>query len=209
LILCIADIVANLPIPQIDRKRLKRQIEMAETYQKIHHLRHCLDNADCLTHCTRFGLSDPTCADQYMDCSQPHVINCQDCLNVILTLDEVEEKIKKISDNELKRETIYDFENSTQHIHEWFRHNIRAAQQDQVKVSIISNMSANKAFATFDWAQKVLPQEHREGQSAYFGKSGMSLLIGSFVWNDTNIILSTGHTASGATPTPSKSLFHT
>ena len=198
-----------MPIPQADRKRLKTQIEMAEKYQKIHHLGHCLDNADCLTHCTRFGLSDPLCIDQYIDCSRPHVVNCRDCLNVVLTLDEIEEQIKKIPNDDLRREIIYDFENSIQHIHEWFRHNIRAARQNQEKISIISNMTTNEAFATFDWSQKVLPQEHREGQSTYFGKSGMSLLVGSFVWNDTNTTSYTGiipFNNTGATP---KSYFRT
>ena len=101
---------------------------MTEKYQKIHHLGHCVDDSDCVTHCTRFALSDPLCIDQYFDCSRPRVVNCRDCLNIIFTLDEIAEQVKKICNEELRRETSYDFENSAQHIHEWFRHNIRAAQ---------------------------------------------------------------------------------
>ena len=190
----ILDIVVNLPIPQADRKRLKKQIDLAELYQKINHMGHCLDDVDCVTHCTRFGLSDPSCPNQYIDCTRQHETICKDCLNVILTLDEVEEKIKGIHDEELRREVAYDFENSVQHIHEWFRHNVRASQQSHQKVKIISSMLFNEAFATFDWAQKVLPQEHREGQSSYFGKSGMSLLIGSFLWKEKGIVSSNGDT---------------
>ena len=63
LFLYILDIVASLAIPQADRKRLKLQIEMAEKYQKIHHLGHCVDDSDCVTHCTRFALSGPLCID--------------------------------------------------------------------------------------------------------------------------------------------------
>ena len=51
-------------------------------------------------------------------------------------------------------------------------------------------MLFNEAFATFDWTQKVLPHEHREGQSSYFGKSGMPLLIGSFLWKEKSIVSS-------------------
>ena len=153
---------------------------------------HCLDDVDCVTHCTRFGLSDPSCRNQYIDCTRGHETICKDCLNVTLTLDEIEEKIKGIHNEELRREVAYDFENNVQHIHEWFRHNVRASQQSHQKVKIISNMLFNEAFATFDRAQKVLPREHREGQSSYFGKSGMSLLIGSFLWKEKGIVSSNG-----------------
>ena len=182
---------------------MKLQIEMAEKYQKIHRLGHFVYDLDCVTLCTRFALSDPLCIDQYFDCSRPHVVNCRDCLNVISTLDEIAEQIRKISDEELRRETSYDFENSTQYIHEWFRHNIRAAQQNKEKVNIISNMTSSEAFATFDWAQKVLPQEHREGRGTCYGKSGMSLLVGSFVWNRGHIASSISTIApnnAGAVP---------
>ena len=43
-------------------------------------------------------------------------------------------------------------------------------------------MDEDEAFCTFDWGQKILPQEHREAQSTYFGKKGMSVLVGSFIW---------------------------
>jgi len=45
-------------------------------------------------------------------------------------------------------------------------------------------MDDDEAFGTFDWAQKIVPQEYREAQSKYFGKSAMSILVGSFVWKD-------------------------
>ena len=37
----------------------------------------------------------------------------------------------------------------------------------------------------FHWDQKFLPQEYREAQSTYFGKRGMLVLVGSFVWKDS------------------------
>ena len=100
--------------------------------------------------------------------------------------------MKGIHNEEMRREAAYDFKNNVQHIHEWFRHNVRASQQSHQKVKIISNVLFNEAFATFDWAQKVLPQEHRESQSSCFGKSGMSLLIGSLLWKEKGIVSSNG-----------------
>ena len=42
-------------------------------------------------------------------------------------------------------------------------------------------MRTDEAFSTFDWDQKILPQEYRKSQKKYFGKRGMSVFIGSFV----------------------------
>ena len=98
---------------------------------------------------------------------------------------------------------------SVQHIHEWFRHNIRAAQQNHEKVRIICNMPFNEVFTIFDWAQKVLPQEHREGQSSYFGKSSMSLLIESFLWKDKNIASSNHEVVNDISGTSNNSVFRT
>ena len=111
---------------------------------------------------------------------------CSDCINIIVTLDEISEKINKIADEELKCETKYDFENASQHIIEWSRHNLRAARQNDGKNKVISQMQDDEAFCTFDWGQKILPQEFRESQSAYFGKRGMSVLVGSFVWKKSS-----------------------
>ena len=70
----------------------------------------------------------------------------------------------------MQRETMFDFENASEHIIEWARHNLHAAQQDAEKKIIISQMDHDEVFCTFNWGQKILPQKYREAQSAYFGK---------------------------------------
>lgn len=171
-----------MPICQVDRKRLRKQIDMAEQYQKIRHLGHCCDNADCVTHCTTFGLSDSVCTEHRSDCAVAHTSHCVDCMNVICTLDEISQNIGKIADKDSQLETLFDFDNASEHVIEWSRHNLRAARQDMEKKRIIAQMKDDEAFGTFDWAQKVLPQEYREAQRQYFGKTGMSVFVGSFVW---------------------------
>ena len=68
---------------------------------------------------------------------------------------------------------------------EWSHHNLRAARQDAEKKSVISQMVQDEAFCTLDWGQKILPQDYREAQGTYFGKRGMSMLVGSFVWKNS------------------------
>lgn len=173
--------IEDMPIPQVERKRLLKQVESAESYLKSRHIGHCSMNSNCVTHCSTFALSDPNCDAQCTACEKKHTANCLDCLNIIQTLDEIKQNIAKISDQDLRTEVSYDFENAVEHIIEWFRHNIRAAQQDSEKTTILSEMGNDEAFCTFDWAQKILPQEYRESQKKYFGKKGMSALVGSFV----------------------------
>lgn len=189
-----------MAIPQADRKRLLKQIDIAEQYQKTRHSGHCSDDSDCITHCTTFGLSDPKCLQHYSNCTRQHTSNCPDCVNIIATLDEIMQKIDKIADKEIQCEAKFDFDNSLQHIVEWSRHNIRAVRQDSEKKSIISKMGNDEAFCTFDWGQKILPQKYREPQSAYFGKRGMSVLVGSFVWKDQSSSLATAVTTNAVPP---------
>jgi hypothetical protein len=124
-------------------------------------------------------------------------------MNIILTLDEIGQRIEKIPNDYVRHDAKYDFENASEHIVEWSRHNLRAARQNAEKKLTISNMGPDEAFATFDWAQKILPQEYREPQSKYYGKSGMSVLIGSFVWKDPRPPLATtaSNTTVPSTPT--------
>ncbi|CAF1459131.1 unnamed protein product [Adineta ricciae] len=149
--------VEGIPIPQAERKRLLKQIEIAESYLKSRHIAHCTMNSNCITHCTTFALSDPNCDAQYMACSEEHTSICLDCLNIVQTLDEIKQSIGKISNEDLLAEVEYDFENAIEHTIEWFRHNVRAAQQDFEKPRIISKMGTDEAFC-------------------------MSVLVGSFTW---------------------------
>ena len=194
------DIVKSMPISQADRKRLFKQIDMAEQYQKIRHSGHCSDGAECDTHCIMFGLSELKCAQHFSHCNHAHSSHCSDCMNIIAALDKISQHIEKITDKKIAQEAKFDFENASEHTIEWLRHNLRAARQDCEKKFIISQMEEDKAFCTFDWGQKILPQKYREAQCAYFGKKEMSVLVDSLIWND-----STANLANTAATTTSLS----
>jgi hypothetical protein len=77
---------------------------------------------------------------------------------------------------------MYDFKTVWDAIFQLMAHRIRAAQQEQQKKKYLDEIDDTTAFLTVDWSQKILPQQFREGQSSYFGKKGMSLLVGSFAF---------------------------
>ena len=108
-----------------------------------------------------------------------------DCIIIILTHDEISQTIEKIIDKDIQREVKFGYENASQYIVEWSGHNLHATRQHAEEKPIISQMDQDEAFCMFDWGQKLLPQEYREAQSAYFGKRGMLVLAGSFVWKNS------------------------
>ena len=112
-------------------------------------------------------------------------MNCPDFIIIILIHDEISQTIEKTTDKDIQREVKFVYENAPECIVEWSRHNPRATRQDAEEKFIISQMDQDEAFCTFDWSQKFLPQEYREAQSTYFGKRGMLVLVGSFVWKDS------------------------
>lgn len=110
------------------------------------------------------------------------IIYIVDCYGIFALFDEIENYISTITDQELREELMYDFEISWNSIFELMAHKLPAAQQEEEKRLYINQMDEFTAFLTIDWAQKILPQEFREGQSSYYGKKGMSVLVGSFLF---------------------------
>ena len=112
-------------------------------------------------------------------------MDCPDCIIIIILIhDEISQTSEKITNKDIQREVNLGYEKASEYIVEWSRHNLRATRQDAEEKSIISQMDQDEAFCMFDWGEKFLPQEYREAQSAYFGKRGMLVLVGSFVWKD-------------------------
>jgi hypothetical protein len=109
-----------------------------------------------------------------------------DCLSIVIFFDQIEDIINTILDEVLKVELMYDFNMVRDTIVQLMAHRLRAAQQEKQKKLYIDQIDENTAFLTVDWSQKILPQQFREGQSLYFGKRGMSLLVGSFVLKESS-----------------------
>ncbi|CAF1280005.1 unnamed protein product [Rotaria sordida] len=107
------------------------------------------------------------------------------CLDVVQLFDDIERHVVQVQHEEEREDLKYDFSLARENIFEMFRHPIRTVQQDTTKSRVLASMSKTTAFQTIDWAQKILPQGFREGQTAYYGKKGMSALAGSFTFYDT------------------------
>ena len=111
--------VEEMAIPQTDCRRLLKQMQIAEKYQKTRHVDRCAEDCNCASHCTTFALSDSNCSAYFSKCNREHKSMCSDCTNIVRTLDEIQEAIEKISNLNLLAELKHDFENASQHIIEW------------------------------------------------------------------------------------------
>ncbi|CAF1452991.1 unnamed protein product [Rotaria sordida] len=175
------DMIEKFSIPQTEKKRLQKQVDMGILYQKHGYSQHCEEHAMCSYHCINFALSDPTIKEFQSSCSTQHTERCTECDNILFTLAEIEYHISNVIDLEYRQELLYDFHNASESIIELFRHILRGVCQDNEKTKIIKNLSLDSTFAVFDWGQKIVPQRYREPQREYYGKKGLSILVGSFV----------------------------
>jgi hypothetical protein len=168
---------------------LLKYIDLAKQYQTIRHNGHCSDDTDCITHCTTHGLSHSKCSQHSSDCDHDHTSDCSDCLNIILTLDEIDRKIQKITDKDTKRKADLYFANASEQIIEWSRHNLRVARQDTEKshsfliwVTLLHLRPGQKNIAS------RVPRISKYIRM-HFGTTGISLLVGSFVPKDQVSVL--------------------
>ena len=60
-------------------------------------------------------------------------------------------------------------------------HIVRAINQERAKIDILDNLTAQQVLVVMDWAMKWLPRSHRETQSEWFGKRGISWHVSACV----------------------------
>ncbi|CAC5359044.1 unnamed protein product [Mytilus coruscus] len=59
-------------------------------------------------------------------------------------------------------------------LHEWHSHCVHTVHQEGAKQSILCNLQPNETLIIMDWAMKFIPFLHREKQTEFFGKKGIS-----------------------------------
>ncbi|EGT56425.1 hypothetical protein CAEBREN_21839 [Caenorhabditis brenneri] len=159
-------------------------------------------------HCATFGLSDPKQSEYSASCStgphaHKHDYKCDRCetLNTILTeikkfgknfqdssqdiidndgSDALDTDKKTLEKRKLEVEMIKRHENE---ILEMKKHILRSAFTDQERQNIVNSLSENEGLLTLDFAQKYLPTWHREKQTDYYGKKGISYHIAHITAN--------------------------
>jgi hypothetical protein len=147
---------------------------------------HLSTNSTCIDHCTTYSLSDPNCDAFRMKCDHEHTTGCDDCTLVDRTLFEVTREFEDCFSNEhfpkdIAEEINFEINQSKMNISAWKSHCVRTVHQDQAKKNVLDKLHPTQALVVMDWAMKFLPIRHRESQSDFFGKKGISWHLSSVI----------------------------
>ena len=157
---------STLAAESIKRMDLAKDLETGKCYLEAKILNKCNGSSTLPTHSTSFALSD----ESDLALQQPHYSSlseeCGDCYLLLSSLSEIDKQAAEHGNPDL----VYDVQVAIADVVAYMKHQIRDAQQKQVKAVAINLLDEESAFWLKDYCQKVLPSKFREGQKEYFGK---------------------------------------
>ena len=100
-------------------------------------------------------------------------------------ISNIEETIQKNSNKffsgEQRDDLLYDLRRAKENIFKWKCHVLRSCNQETAKQNVLLSLDKNSALVVIDWAMKFLQLKHREKQSDWYGKRGISWHVSSVV----------------------------
>lgn len=158
-------------------------------YLKTDYAVHCGDASPCPDHCRMFALSDSNDKLFQEICSHDHSLFCDRCERMKETMKEIQMKLLHHSSTmyskDQKEDFLYDFRRRREDIFRWKCHILRSCNQELAKQAVMQNLDENSALVIMDWAMKFLQLRHREKQSDWYGKRGISWHVSSVVTKDS------------------------
>jgi hypothetical protein len=76
---------------------------------------------------------------------------------------------------------LYDLKRARENIFKWEGHVLRSCNQETPKQKVLSSLDESSALIFIDWEMKFLQLRHREKQSDWYGKRGISWHVSSVV----------------------------
>ncbi|EGT43856.1 hypothetical protein CAEBREN_10292 [Caenorhabditis brenneri] len=197
----ILDTWKNLQLFEVDTiKMMKSHLFEFAQYLRTDYRLHVKNYSRIADHCANFALSDPENPKLAASClngpqKHTHDVKCDRCEKGNTILDKIEAHAKELTNEETQLSALpisNDFDTNflekcqedvlqiglyRKDILEMKKHMLRAATTNMERQDIIGKLKDNEALITLDFAQKFLPKWHREKQSSYFGKKGISYHI--------------------------------
>ncbi|CAO4377340.1 unnamed protein product [Caenorhabditis nigoni] len=181
-------------------KQMKTELYQAAQYLRTDYRLHVKQTSRVADHCAVYALSDPYNSALAESCSigpdaHTHNVKCDRCERTKAILDIIEEHARVFVDEKEKdaahpdaddadklffskhKEELELIEKYKKNIFEMKKHLLRAAVTNDERNTIVGDLLSGEALITLDFAQKYLPKWHREKQSDYFGKKGISYHI--------------------------------
>ena len=140
--------------------------------EKVH-----ISKESCIPdHCRAYALSDPNDPEFQTKCSHKHLDICDRCDNLKTVLNNIDEAISQMLANnaDVIEELTFVTNQAKQAIHAWKAHLLRNVNQDEARTDALDMLDDTSVLLVQDWAMKFLPRKHRESQTDWFGKRGIS-----------------------------------
>jgi hypothetical protein len=166
-------------------EQIKADLKRCITYLKTDCKSHLASSFSVASHCIMHALSDPSepCFSS-PPCDHEHPQHCVECERLEKTFavlqGQIQSFISRHSDQE-GADLQSEFNDLVKDIRDYRSHLVRAVHQSQ-QSSRLKNLQSQQCFVVVDWGQKYLPRKHREPQSLWFGKSGMSWLVTTIIF---------------------------
>ncbi|CAC5387035.1 unnamed protein product [Mytilus coruscus] len=152
---------------------------------------HLSYESTCIDHCAVHSLSDASSVNFRANCNHEHTDGCNNCCLVNNFFDQIETTFKSLLSlpTDVIDEFDHDSNRAKDQILSWKAHCFRTVHQDRAKTEVLRNLQDNQALVVMDWAMKLLPIKHREAQSDFFGKKGISWHILSLImsWDSSDL----------------------
>ena len=172
--------------------KILKKLQSARLYLTTDYAVHCNEETPCPDHCRKFALSDPTDQSFQELCSHDHSLFCERCEGLKATLYDIENKIRSFSSHmyseDQQGDFLYDFNKGQTDIFRWKCHIMRSCNQEHGKQDALQMLDNCSALVIMDWAMKFLQLRHREKQTEWYGKCGISWHVSSLILKDSKEI---------------------
>lgn len=164
-------------------KNIDTNLAKVKTYLKSHYAQNLAMTSSVISHCASHACSDPSNPNLQFDCEDSHIHNeeCDWCTQLNQTFDVFCGLLAEYSNTiecEIKRDILLeDTEEALKNIARYQSHLVKAFIQKDAWMKRFEELDEANIFVTSDWSQKMNPKQHREKQSEYFGKRGISMHI--------------------------------
>lgn len=158
-------------------KEMKANLKNGKRYLKNDYQTHIGSEETCPDHCICFSLSDQSQPSFSSPCNHDHDVECDSCLNLSYTLEQIIEKISESDTNlsDIQKQNIeFEVKHAVERVNAWKAHLLRTINQERAKHEVLSILDRESAMVVLDWAMKFLPLKFREQMTDFFGKRGRS-----------------------------------
>ena len=153
------------------------QIQRVNLHLKFDIKGHISQSSNIAMHCSTYALSDKTFKYFRGECDHEHDGECDICSQVFTIVNKVRQLYASVKDkipDDLQLEIEHDISVAENFLSDWHAHLIRTVHQELAKQNVLQNLKQNETLLILDWAMKFIPFLHREKQTEFFGKKGIS-----------------------------------